>query len=423
MPVTKLTRKTVSEIQPSDRPTIYFDEAVKGFGLRVMPSGARSWILEYRPGAGGRSVSKKRLKIGTPATHSPEEARDEAAKTLARVTLGGDPAGARSEERAALTVKEVAALYLEKHVEQKRKVNTQRLYSWVINDHIVPAIGSMRASMVTRADVARMQSAITRGKKDLPNGGRTTANRALAVLSALFNWAAGEGLVPDHFNPVPRVERYKENKKDRYLSNDELAALGAALSEGETVGFPFETDPNKPSSKHTPKSNYVLSPHATSAIRLLILTGCRLREILDLEWRNVDFDRGLLFLSDSKTGRKTVVLSTAAIEVLRSLPRVGRYVIAGTSAGTEDEKPRADLKKTWDTIRYRAGLDGVRLHDLRHSFASVGAGSGLGLPIIGKLLGHSQAATTARYAHLDADPVRRAADVIADRIAAAMGGK
>lgn len=426
MPTLKITRKAVAAIEPPEKATIYYDADLKGFGLKVMPTGVRSWIVEYRPGVGGRTVAKKRVKIGTPATHSPEQAREEAARTLARVTLGSDPAAARADERAALSVKEVAESYLDKHVASKRKAATERQYRWVLNDHVVPAIGGMRASQVTRADVTRMQAAITRGRKDLANGGRTTANRALAVLSAMFNWAAGEGLVPDGFNPVPKVERYSENKMERYLSTDELAALGAALAEAETVGLPYDVDETKAKSKHGPKVENrltVFSPHVTSAIRLLILTGCRLREILDLTWADFDRERGLLFLADSKTGRKTIVLSTAAIEVLCAIPRVGRYVIASSSAGTEGEKPRADLKKPWDSIRARAGLEGVRLHDLRHSFASVGAGSGLGLPILGKLLGHSQSQTTARYAHLDADPVRRAADVIADRIAAAMGGK
>ncbi len=325
-----------------------------------------------------------------------------------------------------MTVKEIAESFLDKHVSEKRKATTERQYRWVLNDYVIPEVGSMRASMVTRADVTRMQASITRGRKELANGGRTTANRALAVLSAMFNWAGGEGLVPDGFNPVPKVERYRENKKERYLSTDELAALGAALAEAETRGLPYDVDETKAKSKHAPKAESrltVFSPHVTGAIRLLILTGCRLREILDLRWTDFDPERGLLFLPDSKSGRKTVVLSMAAVGVICAIPPVGRYVIASSSAGTENEKPRADLKKPWDSIRARAGLEGVRLHDLRHSFASVGAGSGLGLPILGKLLGHSQAATTARYAHLDADPVRRAADVIADRIAAAMGGK
>lgn len=426
MPTIKLTRKAVSAIEPAEKPVIYYDESVKGFGLKVMPSGAQSWILEYRPGAGGRGVAKKRIKIGTPATHSPEAARDEATRTLARVTLGADPAGARSAERASLTLAEVVDAYLRDHVASKRKPKTQTEYGIVVEKHIKPAIGSMRASAVTPADVARLQSGIVRGKRRNGNSGKTTANRALAVLSAAFNWAQGVGLVPDGHNPTKRVERFRENKKERFLTAAELSALGDALNEAETIGLPYEVDVNKAKARNAPKPENrrtVYGPHAVAAIRLLLLTGARRREILDLRWTEVDLDRGVLFLGDSKTGKKTVVLSAAAIGVLEGLPRIGKYVIAGSSAGTEDEKPRADLNKPWEAVLKRAGIEGARLHDLRHSFASVGVGGSLGLPIIGRLLGHTQAATTQRYAHLDVDPLKRAADEIGNKIISAMGRK
>ncbi len=167
-----------------------------------------------------------------------------------------------------------------------------------------------------------------------------------------------------------------------------------------------------------PKLNrrVVLDPHAVAAIRLLILTGARLREILNLKWAEVDAERGMAFLPDSKTGKKTLYLSAAAQAVLAAIPRVegNPHVIAGQGGAA-----RVDLKRPWASVTAAAGLPGVRLHDLRHSFASVGAGASMGLPIIGKLLGHSQAATTERYAHLDADPMRRAADTIGATIAAA----
>jgi integrase len=161
------------------------------------------------------------------------------------------------------------------------------------------------------------------------------------------------------------------------------------------------------------------SPFATAAIRLLIFTGCRLREILDLEWAHVDLERGFLFLPTSKTGKKTVILSAPAIEVLTALPRLGPFVIPGV----DPTRPRADLAKPWANVTSIAGLPGLRLHDLRHTFASVAAGASLGLPVIGKLLGHTQSSTTARYAHLDADPLRRAANTIGATIAAAMDRK
>jgi integrase len=196
-----------------------------------------------------------------------------------------------------------------------------------------------------------------------------------------------------------------------------LLRLGDAIREAETTGIEWP----KSTSKHAPKKpgNRVTSigPHAAAALRLLIFTGARLREILDLKWEHVDVQRGLLFLPDSKTGKKTIVLGGAALAVLINLKHVGNYVIAGN----DPEKPRADLQRPWALVSTRAGLAGLRLHDLRHSFASVGAGSGLGLPIIGKLLGHSSSKTTERYAHLAADPLRRASDAISGAIAKAMG--
>jgi integrase len=183
-------------------------------------------------------------------------------------------------------------------------------------------------------------------------------------------------------------------------------------------------DNKKPAAKHAPKEakrRTVIDPFAAAAIRLLILTGARLREILKLEWKHVDLERGLLLLPDSKTGAKSIILNTPALAVLVPLKRVGMYVIGSQSAGTDGEKPRADLNRPWRSIAKRAGLAGLRIHDLRHTHASIGAGAGLGLPTIGKLLGHTKAATTQKYAHLDVDPLRRASEHIGARLAVALG--
>ncbi len=163
----------------------------------------------------------------------------------------------------------------------------------------------------------------------------------------------------------------------------------------------------------------IFDPAAVAAIRLLIFTGCRLREILHLRWDEVDLERRALFLRDPKTGRRAVMLGGPAVAVLEALQRFGPYVILGASP----EKPRADLNRPWARMRAHAGLAGVRLHDLRHSFASVGAGSGLGLPIIGKLLGHASVVTTERYAHLADDPLREGAELISRRIEQALEGR
>ena len=243
----------------------------------------------------------------------------------------------------------------------------------------------------------------------------------LAVVGSMYTFAARIGVVPEGANPARKIIKYPEQRRERFLTTEELEQLGAAIHEAETTGIPYEIDTSKPTARHAPKEeNRIaqISPFAAAAIRLLLFTGCRLREILHLKWEHVDFERGLLFLPESKTGSKTVILNAPALEVLAGLDRFGPYVVPGDNP----QKPRADLKRPWATIAKRAGLERVRLHDLRHTYASFGAGSGLGLPIIGKLLGHTQASTTQRYAHLDNDPLRRASEAIGNRIAGALKG-
>jgi integrase len=249
----------------------------------------------------------------------------------------------------------------------------------------------------------------------------SAANRVLAVVSSVWNWAARRDEVGAGSNPCLGIERYAENARERFLTSEEFARLGDALRLGETIGLEWAVDETKPKANRAPKPESrlrTLDPFAVAAIRLLILTGARLREILHAQWRHVDFERGILLLPDSKTGKKPVYLSAAALSILSALPRIegNPHVIAGAKDGA----PRVDLKKPWAAVTGAADLEGVRLHDLRHSFASIGAGASMGLPVIGKLLGHSQAATTHRYAHLDADPLRRAADTIGATITAAM---
>ncbi|MGQ3293971.1 MAG: tyrosine-type recombinase/integrase, partial [Shinella sp.] len=266
----------------------------------------------------------------------------------------------------------------------------------------------------TRVDVQRAHMKMTKTA-------RYSANRAMALLSAAYVWGAKRGYVPEGLNPAAAIDKNKEEPRERYLTGEEMVRLGDALREAETIGIPHKAS----DSKHAPKekNRTIYGRHVTGAIRLLMLTGCRLREILNLRWSEYDEKRGLLMLPDSKTGRKTVVLSEAAQAELDGLPRLGQFVIAGRSAGLPDEQPRTDLKKPWAAIAGRAGLDDVHLHDLRHTFASVGAGDGMSLLTIGKLLGHSDAATTQRYAHLHVDPTRAAANAIAGQIATALEGK
>jgi integrase len=243
----------------------------------------------------------------------------------------------------------------------------------------------------------------------------------LAVVGSMYAFAGRAGIVPEGTNPARGIDKFKEGRRERFLTGEELERLGGAIREAETTGIPWTVNDTMPTAKHVPKAkrSTKIASSAAAALRLLLFTGCRLREILHLRWEHVDFERGCLFLPDSKSGRKTVILNAPALAVLSGMERIGPYVVPGDSP----EKPRHDLKRPWDAVTKRAGLIGVRLHDLRHTYASFGAGGGLGLPIIGRLLGHAQAATTARYAHLDNDPLRRASETIAKQISAALDGK
>jgi integrase len=406
----RITKRLVDGLTATGAEYQVWDSDLPAFAVRVRPSGAASYVVMTRAGS-GRTAPLRRVTLGAVGKITPDQARLLAKKVLADVAHGRDPAAERTAERQGLTVSGLIDLFMTEHVEAKRKGSTATLYRDYLERLVRPALGTERVSKVTRPAVARLHLRL----KETPY----QANRVLAVLGSMFAFAARRGLVPEGFNPARGIEKYREEGRERYLTGEELDRLGAALREAETVGIPWEVDESKPTSKHVPKENRrtVLSPFATAAIRLLLFTGARLREILHLRWEHVDFERGLLFLPDSKTGRKTIVLGAPALAVLASLPRASSFVIAGD----DPERPRADLKRPWAVVSDRAGLSGVRIHDLRHTHASIGAGAGLGLPVIGRLLGHAQASTTARYAHLDADPLRRASETISGRIAADLG--
>jgi integrase len=411
--VTISGKRAVDALEPRDKPYIVFDGHLSGFGCRVMPSGAKSFILDYRPGAGGRSVAKRRLTLGRYGPMTVEQARKAAADALAKIRLGQDPQGDKARERASLTVGGLIDLFLEDHVSTKLKSKTQIDYAILLRKARA-AYGGTKAEALRTQAVAALHRSMARTPFQ--------ANKVLDAISSLYSWGERHGYLPDGFpNPARKVGRYREQSRERFLTGEELGRLGDTLREAETVGLPYAVDEGNPKAKHATKDRRtVLDPFAVAAIRLLILTGARLREILHAKWDYIDFERAILFLPDSKTGRKPVFLSAPALEVLASLPRIeGNPFI---TPGAKEGQPRRDLKKPWASVIKAAGLDGLRLHDLRHSFASVGAGASLGLPVIGKLLGHSHAATTQRYAHLANDPVKEASECIGATISAALAG-
>jgi integrase len=412
----KLTKTAVDALAPRDKPYFVWDADIVGFGVRVQPSGIKSYIVQFRTGRDTVYAGEYRETIGKTTAVTAEQARKRARDFLAKVRLGGNPVAERKAAQAVPTFEALAAEWLAVHVKAKRKGRTAAEYERILGTVIDPAIGRTRITDIRRVDVARLHE----GMAETP----VLANRALAVTSSIWNWAARREIVEAAANPAKGIERYPEHGRERFLSSAEFARLGDALHEAETIGLVYEIDEGRAKAKHAPRGDNrrtIVAPFAVAAIRLLILTGARLQEIVTARWDYVHYDLGAMLLPTSKTGKKIVYLSAAALQVLADIPRLegNPHIIAGARRGA----PRSDLKRPWAAITKAAGLEGLRIHDLRHSFASLGAGGGMGLPVIGKLLGHSQPATTARYAHLDADPMRRAVNAIGEQVEGMMKGQ
>jgi integrase len=380
----EITIEVVEALEPGG---LVWDSDTTGFAVRCQKK-AKIYSVKYR--FLGRQRWYVIGKHGSPWT--PRTARTEAKRLLGLVASDVDPAAAKKAKKEAPTVAEVVAQFLEEHA-SNLKPRTAGEYRRLFDTVILPALGRSKIAAVTRQDVA----ALHHSRKTTPG----SANRMLALLSKLFNKAEAWGYRPDNSNPCRHVEKYPEQARDKMLSGEELARLGDALNA------------------------YSGSPYIPAAIKLLVFTGARLSEVLGLRWEQIDFERGEVRLAvhktSRKTGAKTIHLPPPALAVLSELPRVegNPFVIVGGVPGAA----LVNLEKPWLAIRKAAGLDDVRMHDLRHCFASVAASSGLGLPIIGKMLGHSQPQTTQRYAHLASDPVKAAAASVAGTIAAAMSGK
>ena len=374
--------------KPTSTDIYLWDADLSGFGLKITPAGRKVYLIQYR--LGGRRGRTRRITIGHHGELTPITARMEAKRLLGQVALGRDPASDRDKARADKSLGAVLDQFLTEHVKPKRKASTAREYQRIAKLYIQPRRGRRLLSEITRQDVARLHHELASKSYQ--------ANRTLALLSKFFNWAEKYGFRPDGSNPCRHVEKYPEMRRERFLSEAELARLGDALRVAER--------------------DKSATPWAIAAIRLLTFTGTRLSEILTLRWEYVNVEHGILLLPDSKTGQKAVHLNAPSLAVLQDMRLEGNpYVICGDIPGQH----LVNLERPWRRIRKTAGLDDVRLHDLWHSFASIGASSGHSLLIIGKMLGHSQPATTARYAHLADDPVKAASDAVAARIAAAMG--
>lgn len=375
----KLTIRSVEAMKPEAKDVVLWDSELSGFGCKLTPAGKRSYFLYYR----NKDGQQRRPAIGAHGPMKPEAARAIARAWLAEVAQGRDPSLSRAQDKAAPTFDMLCDRYLSDHADVRKKASSADGDRRLIRLHLRPALGSKKVAAVTRADVAGLHHKL----RETPY----EANRVLALASKMFALSERWGMRADGSNPAKNIDRFKEEKRERYLTSAEVARLWQVLNSDAAAAK--------------------ASPAAIAAIKLLMLTGRRLNEVLGLQWAWVDLDAKLLRLPDTKGGRLTVSLADAAVSLLSELKETAgnhAYVIPGAVKGN----PLVNLQKPWRAIRAMAGLEDVRIHDLRHTFASIGAGLGMSLPLLGRLLGHTQAATTSRYAHLAQDPVRTAADAI-----------
>ncbi|MFH3481650.1 tyrosine-type recombinase/integrase [Xanthobacter variabilis] len=409
--MSKLTKRVVDATVPDPaRKVMVWDAEMKGFGLRVTPAGVKSYVVSYRTPQG----IKRELTIGKHGSPwTCEQAREKARQALYDIANGIDPLGEKEAARQAVTVADLAEVYLKEGpaARPNKKPRSWETDAALLNAHVLHLLGKKPVKGLTRADVERFQADVADGKTARPTeakkgrkkvlGGKGVAARATATLKAMLSFAHNRGIIAT--NPGAGVKLFSQQKLERFLSAKEVEGLAEAINAMEEA--------------------CELTSAFAALFRLLLLTGCRRSEIESLQWDWIDFKRGLIRFPDSKTGAKVTPLPRAAVEVLKGIPRrnADNYVIAGTRGkwGRISATPGA-----WQRVRERAGLTGLRLHDLRHTFASFAVADGASLFIVGKVLGHKQASTTEIYAHLQDDPLKAVADRTAGKIAEAMkGGK
>lgn len=379
-----------------------------------------SSIDHRRAGAITRRVTIGREREGG-GVLTPDQARGIAEQLSAEVVAGGDPAAGRAKSRQVPTLTEFAKEYYDaaatiakdQPLTAKLRSGTVANYRSIMRKHAGPAFGNRKMDAITKADVSRLHAKMA--------GTPVAANAMLECLRNLYAAAAEADLIGEGTCPAIGITMYKKNRRERFLSLAEVERLGATMIKAETVGLPWHLTA-KEGAKFVPQGDRrtAVDPDALACLRVLIFTGCRLREVLHLRWEQVDLERGVITVH-GKTGRRAVFLPAPAALILSQVPRRGPFVFPGRSSSVEKPAPRSNLDSAWQPIRRHAALEGLRLHDLRHSFASFAAAGGASLPVIGKLLGHSTPAMTARYAHLSDDPVRAVSEKTAAAVAAAMG--
>lgn len=386
----KLTKRIVQNIESDPHKNVHiWDDDISGFCIRVYPTGTKAFYLKYRTSEGGRRAKQRWVKIGNVGDFPIDVARKIAQQLKAEVARGIDPRAERTATRNAPTLAALWKIYEVEGLAEKKK-STAKVYRETWETIISPALGDRRVKMIAREDVDNIHKSMA-----------TTpyrANRTLAQISVLMNLAEAKGWRDQGTNPCKFVKKFKEEARKRYLSSAELDRLGDAMRGLVDDGR--------------------LSAEVSNLFKLLLMTGARKSEVTNSEWAWIDWDRQLMMLPDSKTGAKPLFLSDEALRVLRSQKAIthdpnSAYIFPGKLK----DRPLVNLTKPWKLICEKAKLNEVRMHDLRHTAASIAVGQGVALPIIGRLLGHTQTQTTARYAHIDNDPALAAANVIGNALA------
>jgi integrase len=376
----KITKRFVDSITPDVEKTLkYWDSELKGFGVIVLPSGRCTYCVEYR----NLDRVKKRLKIGVHGHITTEEARELAKRRLGQVAHGEDPAADKKYTNTLVSMEDLAQNYLERHGYKKRP---KSLYEdeKLLRNIILPTLGKLKVPFVTRRDIESLHKSL----QDKPY----QANRTLALLSKMFSLAVSWDWRLD--NPVLGIERYQEEKRDRWLDQEELDRLWEVLDQYPT--------------------------HLTAYVfKFLLLTGARKGEALNATWDQFDLDKGVWTKPSHMTKQKKkehLPLSEKALDLLRALKKLTKDHSSYLFPGRVPGEPIKEVKTFWNTVLKKAGLENVRVHDLRHTHASHLVSSGLSLSIVGKLLGHTQASTTQRYAHLADEPLRQAAELFGSKV-------
>lgn len=370
----KLTKRFVESVPADqDKEILIWDPELRGFGVRIFPTGRRTYFVQYRNQFGGT----RRKKIGVHGVITAELARDEAKKLLGEVAKGEDPSSEHKKTKLKPNFTELAQEYLEVYARHNKRPKSFKEDETMLKNIVLPRLGGKKVEEITAHDIQHLHHHL----RDTPY----MANRVRALLSKMFNLAAQWGWCPK--NPVEGVQKYQEHKRERWLNDEELQRLYEVLD-----------------SYH--------NPSVANAIRLLILTGSRRNEVLSATWDQFDLEKGIWTKPAHTTKQKKMEHLPLSSQVIHLLKKMKKKAITNLLfPGKVEGASLQDIKKAWNTIRNRAGLSNVRLHDLRHTHASHLVSSGLSLSIVGKLLGHTQSSTTQRYAHLADTPLREAAEL------------